>query len=87
MRRSIRIIVYLNPEEVKLIEVYAEQAGRSISDYMRRAGLSEGPRHLSKPKLLELIDARFAQVLKNQIPARGEANGGDMDARRQGGKR
>lgn len=77
--KQMRITVYINPEDNGLIEMYAEQAGRSVSDYLRRAGLSEGPRHMAKPKLLALIDARIEAVVKKLFPARGDANGDDMN--------
>ena len=63
---------YANDDEFKIIEVYAEQANISFSEYVRKAALSEGKRHLPTKRLDAYIDARVQKAMKVLYPVRVE---------------
>lgn len=68
--------VYATDEKWDLIGAYAEQRGRSISNFLIETAMSEITRHAAKPAFRELVKELVLEVIKDCFPSKGEAIGG-----------
>ena len=66
--------VYLSVEELDIIKIYAEQGGMSVSEYMRRSGLSEGKRHLPQKRFKSLVGQLIQEALNERFPVQEAAH-------------
>ena len=73
MRRK-KHTFYATDEEFRIIEVYAEQANSSFSEYVRKSALAEGKRHLPQKRFKSLVGQLIQEALNERFPVQEAAH-------------